>query len=86
MLYSVNIPIVNSVRTQARTTTITAVRTTKGNRMFLQEISSSVAQRNIGKLFSMANKKVTLLTRLNKEDVVVMSKKQYTKLLKAAGD
>lgn len=57
--------------------------------MFLQEINSTAVQRNIGKLFKMANKKPTLLTRQvshNKPsgDVVVMSKKHYTKLLKDA--
>lgn len=52
--------------------------------MFLPEISSSVAQRNIGKLFNLAYKKVTLLTRLNHDGVVVMSKKHYEKLLKQA--
>ena len=68
----------------------TAVRIQKGKVMFLQEINSSTAQRDIGKLFTMANKKPTLLTRQvshNKKngDVVVMSKKHYEKLLKAAG-
>ena len=53
--------------------------------MFLKEISSSEAQRQISKLFSMAYKSPILLTRLNHEDVVVMSKAKYTKLLKAAG-
>jgi len=52
--------------------------------MFLQEINSSTAQRDMNKLFKMAYKKVTLLTRANNEDVVVMSKKEYTKLLKAS--
>jgi len=54
--------------------------------MFLKEISSSVAQRDMGKLFSMAYKNPTLLTRQgNKpEDVVVMSKKHYAKLIKDA--
>ena len=52
--------------------------------MFLQEINSSVAQRDINKLFKMAYKKVTLLTRQNKEGVVVMSKKHYEKLVKAS--
>lgn len=54
--------------------------------MFLQEINSSTAQREIGKLFKMAYKKPTLLTRQGNrlEDVVVMSKKHYEKLLKAA--
>ena len=55
--------------------------------MFLQEISSTEVQRNIGNLFKMANKKVTLLTRQAsvgkpKGDLIVMSKKHYEKLLK----
>lgn len=52
--------------------------------MFLQEINSSTAQRDINKLFKLAYKKPTLLTRQNNEDIVVMSKKHYAKLLKAA--
>jgi len=57
--------------------------------MFLQEINSSTAQRDIGKLFKMANKKPTLLTRQVSHgktdcDVVVMSKKHYAKLVKDA--
>jgi len=56
--------------------------------MFLQEINSSTAQRDIGKLFKMAYKKPTLLTRQGhkKEDVVVMSKKHYAKLVKDAAN
>lgn len=61
------------------------VRIQKGIYMFLQEINSSVAQRSIGKLFKMAYKKPTLLTRQRHEDVVVISKKHYAKLLKEAG-
>ena len=52
--------------------------------MFLKEISSSEAQRQIGKLFSAAYRSPILLTRLNHDDVVVMSKAKYAKLLKAA--
>ena len=52
--------------------------------MFLKEINSSTAQRDINKLFSAAYKQVILLTRHNKEGVVVMSKTKYTKLMKAA--
>jgi len=54
--------------------------------MFLQEINSSTAQRDIGKLFKMAYKKPTLLTRQGDkmEDVVVMSKRHYSKLIKDA--
>ncbi len=57
--------------------------------MFLQEINSSTAQRDIGKLFKMSSKKPTLLTRQvshgkKSGDVVVMSKKHYEKLLKEA--
>lgn len=66
--------------------TQTAVRIQKGNIMFLKEISSSVAQRDINKLFNMAYRAPVLLTRQknNKEDVVVMSKVKYAKLVKAA--
>lgn len=52
--------------------------------MFLKEISSSEAQRQISKLFSAAYRSPVLLTRLNKESVVVMSKAKYAKLVKAA--
>ena len=52
--------------------------------MFLKEINSSTAQRDINKLFSAAYKSVILLTRHNKEGVIVMSKAKYTKLIKAA--
>ena len=52
--------------------------------MFLKEINSSTAQRDIDKLFKAAYKAVILLTRHNKEGVVVMSKAKYTKLIKAA--
>ena len=57
--------------------------------MFLQEISSTETQRDIGKLFKIANKKPTLLTRQvshgrPKADLVVISKKHYAKLLKDA--
>jgi prevent-host-death family protein len=50
--------------------------------MFLPEINSSLAQRDMKRLFRMAYKKPVLLTRQNKEDVVVMSKKHYEKLVK----
>tara|TARA_R110000851_G_scaffold11964_1_gene41455 strand:+ start:470 stop:652 length:183 start_codon:yes stop_codon:yes gene_type:complete len=55
--------------------------------MFLQEISSTEAQRQMGELFKLGNKKPTLLTRMvshgkPKADLVVMSKKHYAKLLK----
>jgi len=67
----------------------TAVRTQKGKVMFLQEISSTEAQREMSKLFKLGNKKPTLLTRQMsrgkpKADLVVMSKKHYAKLLKEA--
>ena len=52
--------------------------------MFLKEINSSTAQRQIDKLFKAAYREVILLTRHNKEAVVVMSKAKYTKLIKAA--
>jgi len=52
--------------------------------MFLKEINSSVAQRQIGKLFAAAYRSPVLLTRQNHEDVVVMSKVRYAKLIKAA--
>ena len=52
--------------------------------MFFQEINSSTAQRQIGKLFKMAYKKPTLLTRQRGEDVMVVSKKHYAKLVKDA--
>ena len=52
--------------------------------MFLKEINSSTAQRDIKKLFNAAYKSTILLTRHNKESVVVMSKAKYTKLIKAA--
>jgi prevent-host-death family protein len=52
--------------------------------MFLKEISSSVAQRQIGKLFNAAYRSPVLLTRLNHEDVVVMSKAKYAKLVKSS--
>lgn len=51
--------------------------------MFLKEISSSTAQRQISELFNSAYRTPTLLTRANNEDVVVCSKAHYTKLLKA---
>jgi len=50
--------------------------------MFLKEISSSEAQRRIGKLFAAAYRSPVLLTRLNHDDVVVMSKAKYAKLMK----
>lgn len=50
--------------------------------MFLPEINSSTAQRDISRLFNAAYKKPVLLTRLNKESVVVMSKKRFEKLIK----
>ena len=67
-----------------------AARIQKGKLMFLQEISSTEAQREMSKLFRLGNKKPTLLTRQvshnrPKADLVVMSKKHYEKLLKAAG-
>lgn len=64
----------------------TAVCTHKDYIMFLQEINSSTVQRNIGKLFKMAYKKPTLITRQGNqmEGVVVMSKKHYAKLIKLA--
>ena len=52
--------------------------------MFLKEVNSSTAQRDINKLFTAAYKQVILLTRLNKESVVVMSKAKYAKLIKAS--
>lgn len=74
------------IRTIVRMATQTAVRIQRGNIMFLKEISSSVAQRNMGKLFTMAYRTPVLLTRAGTtpEDVVVMSKVRYAKLLKAA--
>lgn len=74
------------IRTIVRMTTHTAVRIQKGNIMFLKEISSTVAQRNMGKLFTMAYRAPILLTRggHTPEDVVVMSKAKYAKLVKAA--
>lgn len=53
--------------------------------MFFQEINSTTAQRHIDRLFKMAYKKPTLLTRANGEDVMVVSKKHYAKLVKEAG-
>jgi len=74
------------MRTIVRIDIQTAVRIQKGNIMFLKEISSTVAQRNMGKLFSMAYRAPILLTRggHTPEDVVVMSKAKYAKLIKAA--
>lgn len=74
------------MRTTIRIDIQTAVRIQKGSIMFLKEISSTVAQRNMGKLFSMAYRAPILLTRggTTPEDVVVMSKVRYAKLLKAA--
>lgn len=71
------------VRAIVRILIQTAVRIQKGNVMFLQEINSSVAQRQMGKLFKMAYRKPTLLTRQCHDDVVVMSKSHYVKLIKA---
>lgn len=51
--------------------------------MFLKEISSSVAQRQICKLFNAAYRAPVLLTRQRYEDVVVMNKAKYAKLIKA---
>ena len=64
----------------------TAVRIQKGNIMFLKEISSTVAQRNMKKLFTMACRAPTLLTRAghSPETLVVMSKVKYAKLIKDA--
>ena len=64
----------------------TAVRIQKGNIMFLKEISSTVAQRNMKKLFTMACRAPTLLTRAghSPETLVVMSKVRYAKLIKDA--
>ena len=54
--------------------------------MFLKEISSTVAQREMKKLFTMACRAPTLLTRAghSPETLVVMSKVKYAKLVKAA--
>lgn len=73
-------------RTTMRIDTQTAVRIQKGNIMFLKEISSTVAQRNMSKLFAMAYRAPTLLTRAGRtpEDVVVMSKAKYARLVKGA--
>jgi len=74
------------VRTTIRIDTQTAVRIQKGRIMFLKEISSTVAQRDMKKLFTMACRAPTLLTRAghSPETLVVMSKVKYAKLIKAA--
>lgn len=56
--------------------------------MFLKEISSTVAQRDMKKLFTMACRAPTLLTRggHSPEALVVMSKVKYAKLVKAANN
>ena len=76
------------MRIIVRIDTHTAVRIQKGNIMFLKEISSTVAQRNMSKLFTMAYRSPVLLTRSGHtpEDVVVMSKVRYAKLIKAANN
>ena len=72
------------VHTSMRIQVQTAARKQKGISMFLKEISSSQAQRDINKLFASAYRHPTLLTRQNKEAVVVMSKARYAKLIKSS--
>ena len=50
--------------------------------MFLQEIGSTVLQRQVDKVFKLAYKKPIYITRQNKEGVVMLSKKEYAKLVK----
>jgi PHD/YefM family antitoxin component YafN of YafNO toxin-antitoxin module len=52
--------------------------------MFLQEFNSTQFQRNADKVFSAAYKKPIQINRQGKQGVVMMSKAEYAKLVKAA--
>lgn len=50
--------------------------------MFLEEFGSTELQRDVAKVFKAAYKKPIYITRQKKEGVVMLSKKEYAKLVK----
>lgn len=52
--------------------------------MFLKEFGTTMLQRQIKDVLKVADKQPILITRQNKEGYVMMSKKAYAKLVKAA--
>lgn len=62
----------------------TAVCNERGKIMFLQEFNSTQLQRDADTVFKAAYKKPILVTRQAREGVVVLSKKEYARLVKAA--
>lgn len=50
--------------------------------MFLQEFNSTDLQRSADTVFKAAYKKPIIVTRQGKQSVVVLSKKEYAKLIK----
>lgn len=52
--------------------------------MFLTEFGSTELQRDIAKVLKVVYKKPVLITRQRGEGFVMMSKKEYAKLVKAA--
>ena len=53
--------------------------------MFLQEFQSTDLQRNIGRVLKVVYKKPVLITRQRGEGFVMLSKKEYARLVKASG-
>lgn len=49
--------------------------------MFLPELNSTHMQRDPNKVFNMAYKQPVLINRMGKEGVVMLSKKEYAKLV-----
>lgn len=52
--------------------------------MFLKEFKSTDLQRDTAKVFKAAYRHPVIINRQKKEPVVMMSKKEYAKLVKAA--
>ena len=50
--------------------------------VFLPEITSTVVQRDVNKLFNMAYEADTIITRQGRESLVIMSKARYAELIK----
>lgn len=50
--------------------------------MFLDEYSSTQLQRDTKKVFDAANKQAIIVTRMGSDSVVMLSKKEYAKLMK----
>ena len=54
----------------------------RGNIMFLPEYNSTQMQRETEKVFKAAQKEPIVITRQNNDSVIMLSKKEYAKLVK----